>query len=313
MKFGASIWPWRWEPPYEATLRRIAKAGFKAVELIAWNRESLDTYYTPQTIGSLRDCMAGEGLELSEFVSTPKGLSSPIKAERDSGVDHFKRQCEVAIELGAHMVNSVSSLPFGIDFPWITDLPHVQLFHVDLPSGADWKQNYADYVDSVRRCCDVAEQANLRWAVEPHPFRYMANAAGMLRLLEHVKSPILGMNLDPSHLFPCGELPEVVVYELGDRIFHCHFSDNDGLTNSHWRPGKGKIDWEATMRALKEVGFTGTISIELEDVPGVSRPNRLVPGVTKPNPDASPAFEFECVAAMDYIKDICGKLDIPIA
>lgn len=313
IKFGASIWPWRWEPPYEATLNRIAKAGFKAVELIAWNREALDTYYTPQKIRELRTTMANEGLELSEFVSTPHGMSSPDKSARDAAVDHFKRQCEVGIELGATMVNSVSALPFDLNFPWITERPHVQMFHVDLPVGANWSQNYEDYVDSVRRCCDIAEQAKLRWAIEPHPFRYVANASGMLRLLEHVKSPILGMNLDPSHLFPCGEFSEVVILELGDRIFHCHFSDNDGATNTHWRPGKGKIDWQAVMTSLKEVGFKGVISIELEDVPGVSRPARNVPGVSKYNPDASPEFEFECVAAMNYIKDICKKLDIPTA
>jgi len=313
IKIGSSIWPWRWEPPYEATLSRIAKAGFKAVELIAWNREALDTYYTPQKIRELRTRIADEGLELSEFVSTPHGMSSPDKRARDAAVDHFKRLCEVGIELGTAMVNSVSSHPFDIDFPWIADRPHMQMFHVDLPSNANWNQNYEDYVDSVRRCCDIAEQARLRWAIEAHPFRYVSNASGMLRLLEHVKSPALGMNMDPSHLFPCGEIPEVVVYELGDRIFHCHFSDNDAMTNAHWRPGKGKIDWRSVMVALKEVGFKGVISIELEDVAGVSRGASQVPGVSKYTPDARPEFEFECVAGMNYIKDICKDLDIAIA
>ena len=314
IKFGSSIWPWRWEPPYEGTVSRIAKAGFKAIELIAWNREALDTYYTPQKIRELRTKMADEGLELSEFVSTPRGMSSPNKKERDSAVDHFKRLCEVGIALGTAMVNSVSSHPFDIEFPWIADRPHMQTFHVDnLPSGANWHQNYDDYVDSVRRCCDIAEQAKLRWAIEAHPFRYVSNASGMLRLLDHVKSPALGMNMDPSHLFPCGEVPEVVVYELGDRIFHCHFSDNDAVTNAHWRPGKGKIDWRAVMVALKEVGFKGVISIELEDVAGVSRGTKLVPGAARPNPDAGPELELESVAAMNYIKDICKDLGISYA
>ena len=60
----------------------------------------------------------------------------------------------------------------------------------------------------------------------------------------------------------------MAVYELGDRIFHTHFSDNDGQTNAHWRPGKGKIDWSATLVALNDIGYDGVISIELEDVPG---------------------------------------------
>ena len=65
-----------------------------------------------------------------------------------------------------------------------------------------------------------------------------------------------------------GEMPQVVIYELGSRIFHNHFSDNDGTSNAHWRTGKGKIDWKAVLQALQAVGYGGVISIELEDVPG---------------------------------------------
>lgn len=35
MKFGASIWPFKWEVPFEDTIPRVAKLGCKAVELIA--------------------------------------------------------------------------------------------------------------------------------------------------------------------------------------------------------------------------------------------------------------------------------------
>ena len=43
MKFGASSWPFQWDPPYEDCIRRIAGLGFKAIELIAWNPDYLGT------------------------------------------------------------------------------------------------------------------------------------------------------------------------------------------------------------------------------------------------------------------------------
>jgi sugar phosphate isomerase/epimerase len=313
MKFGASVWPFQWEPPYDDGIRRIARLGFKAVELIAWNREALDSYYTPATIKHLRGLLADEGLELSEFVSTPRGMASPDAQARDAAVEHFKRAVEVAAELGAGIMNSVSSYPFEIPAPHITVLPHVQQFQVNYPSGLDWQQNWLDYVDVIRRCCAICEEAGLLFALEPHPHRYMTGAASMLRLIEHVQSPALGMNLDPSHLFPLGELPNAVVYQLGDRIMHCHFSDNDGLTNVHWRPGKGKIDWEALMRALHEVGFDGVISIELEDVPGVSRGRAAQHGAYAAAAFAGDAFDRENIASVDYIRAICERLQIAIA
>jgi sugar phosphate isomerase/epimerase len=140
----------------------------------------------------------------------------------------------------------------------------------------------------------------------------MTSAASMLRLIEQVQSPALGMNLDPSHLFPLGELPHAVVYQLRERIMHCHFSDNDGLTNVHWRPGKGKIDWEALLRALNEVGYDGIISIELEDVPGVSRGRAAQHGGYSAAAFAGEAFDQENLMSVEYIRSICNRLQIAI-
>ena len=246
MKFGASVWPFRWDPPYDDEVRRIAKLGFKAVELIVWNEEFLE-YYTPQKIRELRDLVASEGLEISQFVNNPKGVSSDDPAEKKQSIELFKRCVDVAAKLGAKLIDSVSAYPFNIEVPRITDRPHMQVFQVDYPAGLDWKRNWEIYVDSVRQCADIVQAAGLRYSMEPHPFRYMANTASMLRLIEHVKSPVLGVNFDPSHLFPVGEIPHAVIYQLRDRLFHCHFSDNDGTTNVHWRPGKGKIDWTAVL------------------------------------------------------------------
>jgi sugar phosphate isomerase/epimerase len=313
MKFGASVWPFKWDTPYDAGIRRIAKLGFQAVELIAWDREALDSYYTPATIKHLRGLLADEGLQLSEFVSTPRGMASPDQRARDAAVEHFKRATEVAVELGTGLINAVASFPFDIPAPHITVLPHVQIFQVDYPAGLDWQQNWRDYVDVLKRCCAICEDAGLKFALEPHPHRYMTSAASMLRLIEHVQSPALGMNLDPSHLFPLGELSHAVVYQLRDRILHCHFSDNDGLTNVHWRPGKGKIDWEALMRALREVGYDGVISIELEDVPGVSRGRAAQHGGYGAAEVAGDAFDRENVASVEYIRSICDRLQIPIS
>ena len=47
MRLGAPVWPFKWEPPYEDALRRIAGLGFRAVELNASNGDILANYYTP--------------------------------------------------------------------------------------------------------------------------------------------------------------------------------------------------------------------------------------------------------------------------
>jgi sugar phosphate isomerase/epimerase len=110
------------------------------------------------------------------------------------------------------------------------------------------------------------------------------------------------MNFDPSHLFPMGELSEMVVYEVGDRVFHTHLSDNDGTSNVHWRPGKGKIDWRAVLQALQAVGYDNVLSIELEDVPGVARAGQT----------STAAFDRENLLAKAYLGALCQEIGIPI-
>ena len=292
MRFGASVWPWKWDGPYDKAIARIGDAGFRATELIAWDDEALDEYFTPGTVKELRAILDDKGMALSQFVVKTPGLSSPDAAARAEAVEVFKRGADKGIELGAPIINTVVHYPLGIEMPRITDRPLVQQFTVEVPSGLDWRQNWRDYVEGLRACAEYAASVGVRYSLEPHPFRYGASSEGILRILEAVDSPALGVNFDPSHLFPSGDIPHVAIYRLGDAIVHCHFSDNDGETNVHWRPGMGKIDWERVLIALKETGFDGVISLEFEDVPGVSRGVKNVPGVYR-HPEATAEFEQE--------------------
>jgi sugar phosphate isomerase/epimerase len=303
MQFGVAIWPFQWHPPYEDAIRRVARLVFTQVELIAWDRDTLDTYYTPDRIAALRNLLANEGVTPSEFVATPRGASNPDPQRRAAAIEHFKRAVDVAHKLGASIINSVVAAPFDLPFPRMLDLPQTQEVRVDLPGGLDWRGNYMQYVDTLRACCEQCQGAGLRYALETHPHRWATTAIGLLRLFEHAGSPVLGCNFDPSHLFPCGDLPQVAVYQLGDRVFHTHFSDNDGQTNAHWRPGKGKIDWSATLEALRDTGFDGVISIELEDVPGRA---------SAANPTAADVFDAENLAARAYLADLAERQGIPL-
>lgn len=302
MNLGAPVWPFQWNPPYEDAVRRIASLGYSHVELIAWNETALTEYYTPERIRSLRDLMDGLGVTLSEFVSTAGKMASADSVERGAVVEYFKRFCHVAQSLGTGIVNTVAPTPFGLRPPALKNLPTSQIWTMETPSGLDWDAGWNAYVDTMGEIMRIVEDAGLRYAVEPHPYRYVSSVDGMLRLIDHVGSPALGINYDPSHTFPCGDLPHVAIYRLGARVFHCHFSDNDGLTNAHWRPGMGKIDWKSLLRALHETGFSGTLSVELEDVPGVANSHNA----------AGPEFDPEMLVSRQYLRCLASELSVPL-
>ena len=316
MRFGASSWPFQWEPPYEDAIRRIAGAGFKAIELIAWNADYLNNYWSTAKIADMKRELANSGIGLSQFVHTPHDLSSGDKAKREAAIADWKKAVEIGAALGSPIINMVSSHAFAmndaVEIPRITTKPLVQKYATrNVSRGVDWAQNYKDYVDAVRACAEACGKAGVKMSIEPHPHRYLANTDGALRLLEQVNHPAMGINFDPSHTFPMGDFPNVTVYRLGKHIIHIHASDNDGVTNVHWRPGMGKIDWHAMFQALKDIGYDDTVSIELEDVPGVARGQSNAPGVYR-NVVATEEFVAETVAGMNYLKDICRQVGITV-
>src|SRR5262249_22946081 len=132
MKLGAAVWPFRWQPPYEEAVRRIAELGFRAVELIAWDGEALARYYTPARVRELRSLIGDLGLELSEFVSTAAGMVSPEASAREGCLEHFRRMVEVAEGLGTRMINTVAPTPHGVRVLPLKMLPTAQIWTAEI-------------------------------------------------------------------------------------------------------------------------------------------------------------------------------------
>lgn len=302
--FGSTIWTFDWDPPYEETLLRLARTGCVGFELPAWSPEMLG-YYTPAKIRELKAIAGGEGLRLTNFF-----YNLPFKRDADAAtsvadVEAFARGVDVIAELGSPTVTSMTPYPFGSDIRPILQRPTAQEWTARVEPQWDWDGEYEVVVGGFRRACDVAARAGLRVAIEPHPYRWVSSGQGMLRLIERTGAPNLGLNFDPSHLFPAGDMPHYVVLALGKRVFNTHFSDNEGHTNAHWRPGRGKIDWKAIFAALATVGYSGPITLELEDAPGASHWSHKRP--------AEPGFDDEMRRGIAYLAERAAELDITIS
>jgi sugar phosphate isomerase/epimerase len=127
-----------------------------------------------------------------------------------------------------------------------------------------------------------------RFALELHGNQCVYNAPSLLKLREAI-GPIIGANLDPSHLFWMGADPLVAAEALGEAIHHVHAKDtllnapvrattslleNGSLMNIKARSwsyitlgfGHGEEWWRQFCYRLKMAGYDGWLSIEHEDV-----------------------------------------------
>ncbi|QWW72017.1 sugar phosphate isomerase/epimerase [Rhizobium sp. WYJ-E13] len=301
--FGSPIWTFNWNPPYTAPLRRLAATGCKGFELTAWSVDMLG-YYTDETIRELKSIADGEGLTLTNFF-----YNLPFARDDGAPVSHvdldaYKRGVELAAKIGTPIMTSMTPYPFQSEVRPILQRPTAQEWSAAVRPEWDWTAEYDVVVEGFAAACAIAADAGLRVAIEPHPYRWVSSGQGMLRLIERTGAPNLGLNFDPSHLFPAGDMPHYVVLSLADRIYNTHFSDNEGHTNAHWRPGRGKIDWTAIFAALRTIGYSGPITLELEDAPGASHWTHFR--------EATPEFDSEMKRGIRYLRDCAAEIDITI-
>ena len=124
-------------------------------------------------------------------------------------------------------------------------------------------------------------------ALEMHPGFCVYNPATVLRLRDAV-GPVIGANLDPSHLIWQGMDPVAVCRELKGAIYHVHAKDtkldkyniakNGVLDTKHYSEvldrawvfravgfGNGEDYWRDFVSNLRLCGYDGVLSIEHED------------------------------------------------
>jgi sugar phosphate isomerase/epimerase len=127
-----------------------------------------------------------------------------------------------------------------------------------------------------------------RFAIELHGNQLVYNVPSLLKLRDAI-GPMIGANLDPSHLFWMGADPLVAAERLGKAVHHVHAKDtllnapvqattglleNGGLTDIAARSwsyvtlgfGHGEEWWRQYCYRLKLAGYDGWLSIEHEDV-----------------------------------------------
>jgi len=121
----------------------------------------------------------------------------------------------------------------------------------------------AEFEQRLRRFCKAAERHKIDLALEPEPNLLIDSSADLEALAARVCSPRLKMNIDVGHAFITD--PDVVqtIRRMGNMIVHTHVEDIAGKVHKHLLAGEGDIDLRAVFAALRDVGFAGSLTIDL--------------------------------------------------
>ncbi len=152
-------------------------------------------------------------------------------------------------------------------------------------------ENFGYMVESYGELVPTLEESKARISMEgyPAPGALCCTPETLRALFEKIPSKAMGINFDPSHLVRMRIDYLQFLREFGERVVHMHGKDTGLLTENlydfgieqpptfarpvrfggmHWRytiPGHGVVRWVEVFQLLQSAGYSGCVSIELED------------------------------------------------
>jgi sugar phosphate isomerase/epimerase len=117
-------------------------------------------------------------------------------------------------------------------------------------------------VDELEKAIVIAKQQDVTLLVENEYDSNTGTGKETARLFRAIPDRRLMHNWDPCNIYEMGEQPFPKVWDLLDhsRISHIHLKDAKG---KDWKPiGAGEIDFGGQFRALKQMKYSGTLSLE---------------------------------------------------
>jgi sugar phosphate isomerase/epimerase len=243
--------------PFDTVLQQLSKIGYDGVELFGDRPYGHpDDYPTKASRNELRKKFDDLNLEISNYGADFWGIPiAASDADARNYKDAFKRNLEFCLDVGADSirVDSVS----------------------DKYPDADRERVWQRYVSTWRDCSREAAAANvdLYWEFEPG---FIINKPSEInRLVDDVGEPNFKLMFDTCHAEMSGvvgarqngkketvaDVPALVRW-AGSRIGTVHLIDSDDTlhhdhTSTHAPFGQGVVDFDATIEALKEVGYRG--------------------------------------------------------
>lgn len=269
MKFGSVAWGYTPIPedmPSGDSLERIAdtvkELGFDIIDYLS-TEESLDTFFTPEKSKAIGDYARSIGLEVGGLVFQRNNWNDPDAEETNQQFYYLEKCLKTAAAMGAGTISCILPIPHGAN-PYPRPSPSDKIAY-NLPADYNWQKDWNTFTANLRRAAEMGENYGVRIALECFAGTLCSTPHAMLKVLEDVNHPNLGIQLDTAHLMAQSIDVETAIYMLGAKnIFNVHAKDGDGMARSNLAPGTGLVDYRAVLKALRNVGYQGNISVEVE-------------------------------------------------
>src|SRR3984893_6879916 len=250
---------------FPETVRRLAKIGYAGGEIMAHVPHAWPAFMLDEQKQAIRQALADNKVAISNInafmmhaINDPRqkywdpSWIEPAPHYRQIRIDHPKRALTMARELGAPCITTEPGGP--------------------VEPGQSWAAALRLFVEMIKPVADHAEKEGVLLLVEPEPGLLIETVDQFLEFMQHIDSPAVALNFDIGHAYCVGDEPAVTIPRVAKYIRHFHLEDIAATrVHQHLVPGEGAIGFAAALRAIKDVGYAGWITIEL--YPYVANPD----------------------------------------
>jgi sugar phosphate isomerase/epimerase len=108
----------------------------------------------------------------------------------------------------------------------------------------------------------VQESNPIKLTLEPHYGNVLQQPEDFRTILDATTDERVGLCVDTGHFHSAGVDTVALIHEFGPRIHATHLKDHIGTVSVGI--GRGEINLLAEIEALRQVGYTGDLTVELE-------------------------------------------------
>ncbi|MFO0800995.1 MAG: sugar phosphate isomerase/epimerase family protein [Gemmataceae bacterium] len=226
-------------------LAAFAAAGLPAAELWLTKLEKhLETVSAESTVAFLAD----QGITLAAAAYQGGLLLSQGEA-RQAHFEHFRRRLDLCQRFG------IPTLLVAADFAQKPDGPSLGRALVSLTEAARWAAGFGVTLGLEFRGTDA----------------FLNNLDSALTLVERCGEPNVGVCLDVFHYYKGPSKPEDLERLTAKNVVHVQVCDVAGVPRELMTdadrvlPGEGDFRLDPIVRRLREIGYAGYVSLELNN------------------------------------------------
>lgn len=245
---GVNTYGYIWSTPMADCLRGLHARGYDDFEVVLNPPHLALALEDRSRMRALGGALRSEGIVISSLnlPSLDTNLVSSMQRMRAYSVQVFMDAIDLASDLGIARLVTVP----GRMSP---------LLPPPIPQRETWM------LESLEALIPHAESRGVGLAIENVPFAAFPDAASLGGFVRGVGSKVLSVCYDAANAHFIGESPAAGLRQLGKLVSIVHLSDTTRASWRHDEVGQGDVPFAEVAPALDEIGYDGSVMLELID------------------------------------------------